>query len=421
MLLDYVLTLVCSEVVHPPSTAHGGRGGAEAPGWSVWDFPSWSPPVAGGCWTFWFRRLPDRLTTSPSSTAASSYRDTWVQLHQHGASDSLRACGGDCQMLGTLTFLFFGLVCCDNGRGPEHSASFTVSADLFVRLDGGPAQRAAHWEALGPHRPQHRPAPPPAGFISHHQHSSVIYTSSSFPCTYHLIIIIARRGTAGLHAVSRSQQVEVNVYVDQVLESAGPGLALGGRRWRSRRHTRRGRNSHPLQPGCCQSGGGKHRVPGQPSAEAPDGVRVLSRVVHAPWPDDVAVLAAGPAPVEQGPVVGAVAGIVVAAPDKIGLWGADAACLPHLQQLRSGSLWPPGPPRTALSPLGSTSPESPGGTRDDRSRGRHSTASAGLFVAARLARWTPESAVPASHLGRGTSCAASVADCASTATGTPDM
>ncbi|CAN7944211.1 unnamed protein product, partial [Ixodes pacificus] len=30
---------------------------------------------------------------------------------------------------------------------------------------------------------------------------------------------------------------------------------------------------------------------------------VLRRVVHVPWPDDVAVLAAGPTPVKQGPVV----------------------------------------------------------------------------------------------------------------------
>ncbi|KAG0426993.1 hypothetical protein HPB47_025937 [Ixodes persulcatus] len=49
--------------------------------------------------------------------------------------------------------------------------------------------------------------------------------------------------------------------------------------------------------------------------------------------------------------VGVVAGIVVAAPGRIGFWGADAACLPHLEQLRSGSLWPPGPPRTAPSQI----------------------------------------------------------------------
>ncbi|KAG0432821.1 hypothetical protein HPB47_020497 [Ixodes persulcatus] len=115
--------------------------------------------------------------------------------------------------------------------------------------------------------------------------------------------------------------------------------------------------------------------------------------------------------------VDTVVGIVVAAPYQIGSWGADAACLPHLQQLWLGSLWPPGPPRTAPSPLGSTSPESLGGTRDDWSRGRHSTASPGLSGAARSARWTPERAVPASHLGQGTSFAASVVDCGPPANG----
>ncbi|CAN7943400.1 unnamed protein product, partial [Ixodes pacificus] len=45
--------------------------------------------------------------------------------------------------------------------------------------------------------------------------------------------------------------------------------------------------------------------------------------------------------------VGAVAGIVVAAPDKIESRGIHAAPLPHLQQLRSGPLWPPGLPRRA--------------------------------------------------------------------------
>ncbi|KAM7299100.1 hypothetical protein ISCGN_019667 [Ixodes scapularis] len=42
---------------------------------------------------------------------------------------------------------------------------------------------------------------------------------------------------------------------------------------------------------------------GQQSAEAPDGVSMFRRVVHAPGPADVTVLAIGPAPVEQRPVV----------------------------------------------------------------------------------------------------------------------
>ncbi|KAM7313299.1 uncharacterized protein ISCGN_003174 [Ixodes scapularis] len=54
--------IVCSEVVHSPSPAHCGRDGAAPPGRRVWDFPSWSPLVGGGRWSFWCFRLHDRLT-----------------------------------------------------------------------------------------------------------------------------------------------------------------------------------------------------------------------------------------------------------------------------------------------------------------------------------------------------------------------
>ncbi|XP_042145451.1 uncharacterized protein LOC120838008 [Ixodes scapularis] len=63
---------VCSEVVHPPSSAHCGRDGAEPLGRCVWDFPSWSPLVGGGRWSFWCFRLHDRLAAPhcrPARTA----------------------------------------------------------------------------------------------------------------------------------------------------------------------------------------------------------------------------------------------------------------------------------------------------------------------------------------------------------------
>ncbi|KAM7314705.1 hypothetical protein ISCGN_004489 [Ixodes scapularis] len=70
----------------------------------------------------------------------------------------------------------------------------------FCQLDGAHAQQAIRCKTLGPQRPQHRRASSLGGFISHRQrqHLSVIYTSWSSCCTYHLIIVITRRGTAGL-------------------------------------------------------------------------------------------------------------------------------------------------------------------------------------------------------------------------------
>ncbi|KAM7298198.1 kinesin-like protein KIF23 [Ixodes scapularis] len=106
-LLDKTQPVVCSEVVHPPSPAHCGRDGAEPPGQRVWDFPSWSPLVGGGRRSFLV--LPPSRQPGCPPLQASSYRDTWVQRRQRGACDALPCCGGGCQVLGTGTFLFFGL------------------------------------------------------------------------------------------------------------------------------------------------------------------------------------------------------------------------------------------------------------------------------------------------------------------------